>query len=313
MAFSPPSVVQTLRREDPRLGSRNDSLYSAPLLPALKSTIFQQPMPPTMSRMSLSPIKPTHELGEMARPAPRPRDQKQVTFELLLPGPQSRARLPMRIMISKHDTTDSIITTVKNFYGLYDGPGVSFQDRQGNLLIGAYNNFVDGMTIYVKITEELSVLPADSQSRGAASPSKPKLGPAFEMRPPAPVYRAAFNGAARSPSPGSSASRRSPSADRRERPRSSRQQEPGAGNNDSHGEYYSDSDAGNGSVTSSRRSRAEAHASAEISVENIVEGGRRKRAKFESSVSSPRHLFGKGRRLTYLCRNCLSSCHHKFQ
>jgi hypothetical protein len=48
---------------------------------------------------------------------------------------------------------------------------------------------------------------------------------------------------------------------------------------------YSDSDGGNGSVSSSRRNRAEQLASAEISLDNIVEGGRRKRAKFDSSVS----------------------------
>ena len=51
---------------------------------------------------------------------------------------------------------------------------------------------------------------------------------------------------------------------------------------DGYADGYSDSDGGNGSVTSSRR---EAHVSAEISVNNIVEGGRRKRAKFDSSVS----------------------------
>lgn len=44
---------------------------------------------------------------------------------------------------------------------------------------------------------------------------------------------------------------------------------------------FSDSDAGSVSVTSSRR---DVLASADISVENIVEGNRRKGAKFESSV-----------------------------
>ena len=46
----------------------------------------------------------------------------------------------------------------------------------------------------------------------------------------------------------------------------------------------SDSDGGPASsVTGSRK--AEPLASADISLDNIVEGGRRKRAKFESSVS----------------------------
>lgn len=47
----------------------------------------------------------------------------------------------------------------------------------------------------------------------------------------------------------------------------------------------SDSDHGSVSVSSSRKAKGDQLASADISVENIVEGGRRKRAKFESSVS----------------------------
>jgi hypothetical protein len=50
---------------------------------------------------------------------------------------------------------------------------------------------------------------------------------------------------------------------------------------------YSSSDNGRDSVTSSRKAKSEL-ASAEISLDNIVEGGRRKRAKFESSVRWPR-------------------------
>ncbi|KKY17098.1 putative zn 2cys6 transcription factor [Diplodia seriata] len=86
----------------------------------------------------------------------------------------------MRVNIWPHDTTESIVATVKNFHGIYDGQGygVSFEDRHGNTLIA------------------------------------------------------------------------------------------------------SDSEAGEGSVTSSRRDNV---ASAEISLDNIVEGGRRKRAKFDSS------------------------------
>ena len=48
---------------------------------------------------------------------------------------------------------------------------------------------------------------------------------------------------------------------------------------------YASSDGEGGSVTSSRKARSEQLASAEISLDNIVEGNRRKRAKFESSVS----------------------------
>jgi hypothetical protein len=49
---------------------------------------------------------------------------------------------------------------------------------------------------------------------------------------------------------------------------------------------YSSSDGGHGSVSGSRKAKSEQLASAEISLDNIVEGGRRKRAKFESSVST---------------------------
>ena len=56
-------------------------------------------------------------------------------------------------------------------------------------------------------------------------------------------------------------------------------------NNDA-GNGYSSSDNGAGSISGSRKARSEQFASAEISLDNVVEGGRRKRAKFESSVSS---------------------------
>ncbi|TKA70869.1 hypothetical protein B0A49_05630 [Cryomyces minteri] len=52
---------------------------------------------------------------------------------------------------------------------------------------------------------------------------------------------------------------------------------------DPNADDYSSSDGGNGSVSSSRKARNEQLASADISLDNIVEGGRRKRAKFESS------------------------------
>ena len=48
---------------------------------------------------------------------------------------------------------------------------------------------------------------------------------------------------------------------------------------------YSSSDGEEGSVTSSRKAKSEQLASADISLNNILEGNRRKRAKFESSVS----------------------------
>ena len=125
-----------------------------------------------------------------------PFQPKTVAFALF-DGSNTRARLPMRVQIFPHDTTDSIVTTVKNFYGLYNGAttGVSFEDERGNSLIVRYENLRNNMVVYVR------VIPNYSQT-------------AFQ-----------------------------------------------------HG------------------ARSEQLASAEISVDSIVEGGRRKRAIFESSVS----------------------------
>ncbi|KAI7515250.1 hypothetical protein KC331_g22476, partial [Hortaea werneckii] len=65
------------------------------------------------------------------RASPTKKDQKHVVFQLIDPeDPRIQARLPMRVMISPHDNTESIITTVKNFYGLYDY-GVSFENKEG--------------------------------------------------------------------------------------------------------------------------------------------------------------------------------------
>ncbi|KAF2156606.1 hypothetical protein K461DRAFT_1334 [Myriangium duriaei CBS 260.36] len=274
MAYSPPSLVQESVTEGHTFPSRTDSHHSPRPFNTIKSVFMQYSPPDTMARTSISPTKTSYGLHEGSRPSPKSRDQKQVTFELLLPTAQSRARLPMRVMISKHDTTDSIIATVKNFYGLYEGPGVSFLDRNGNIMIAAYDNFEDSMTVFVKVTEELPLITSNEvPTPVTASPKKPKLGPPIEMRPPAQHKYSGYQSANRSPSPSSNYGK---SKSRSQKPQDLRDAL------DNLRDDYSDSDGGNGSVASSRRSRADAHASAEISVDNIVEGGRRKRAKFES-------------------------------
>ncbi|KAI5199337.1 hypothetical protein AUEXF2481DRAFT_29116 [Aureobasidium subglaciale EXF-2481] len=225
---------------------------------------------------------PTSTYTEPPRPS-RAKQQKHVTFELLLPEGQDRehrARLPMRVMISPHDTTDSIITTVRNFYGLYEGPGVSFQDKEGRILIATFENFEHNMVVYVRMTApDPAVAAAASQARSATtSPRKPKLAAPIDMRPPSrnsrPTSRAAGG---RSLSPQSNRSHRSTSKPQsrsgfRPKEKESLYDDMYAGDTD----YDSDG-------AHSRRSKIEPHASAEISVENIVEGGRRKRAKFDSS------------------------------
>jgi hypothetical protein len=218
---------------------------------------------------------------------------KQVSFELLLPQPQARARLPMRVNIFPHDTTDSIITTVKNFYGLYERRGVIFEDRHGNILIARHENFDHGMVVYVRVSAEDPEIeeytPDPRQMTASPRRVRPHLEDAFQMLPPSLNHQVGSRADSRaehqSQSPTRGRGRRSVSAathTKRSRPTIKSR------GNSSHGSFaeqngdYSDSD---GSVTSSRRSRKEPLASADISVDNIVEGGRRKRAKFDSSVS----------------------------
>ncbi|KAL8906617.1 MAG: hypothetical protein Q9171_006202 [Xanthocarpia ochracea] len=233
---------------------------------------------------------------------------KNVAFELLFDGPNVRARLPMRVQIFPHDTTDSIVTTVKNFYGLYDGAttGVSFEDDRGNTLIASYENLRNDMVVSVRVIPDYTQHAFHQHGHlwnppTSISPSRPPhLEEAFQMPPPVqlihhnahePISRPGSRVARkRSASPRASRSRRSVSAQKHHArsgiksrdtslPRTVEEPASDAVN------FYSDSDGGTGSVTSSRKARNEQLASAEISVNNIVEGGRRKRAKFESSVS----------------------------
>lgn len=242
-------------------------------------------------------------VSHIAPPSPTP---KSVAFELHFEGaPNYRARLPMRVQIFPHDTTDSIVTTVKNFYGLYEGvaKGVSFEDAQGNTLIARYENFTDNMVVYVRVIPDYP-RPSEMQGHmGYRSASPQRLGPHEQMLPPQPAQILNYG---QPPSrPGSRVSRKqsaSPRPGRSQQISSAQKPRSRSGiksqgssfqanldelNNDAMN-GYSSSDGGAGSVTSSRKARSEQLASAEISVDNIVEGGRRKRAKFESSVCAER-------------------------
>jgi hypothetical protein len=137
------------------------------------------------------------------------------------------------------------------------------------------------MVVYVRMTApDPAVAAATSQVRSATtSPRKPKLAAPIDMRPPSRNSRPASRAApGRSVSPQSNRSHRSMSKPHSRsgfRPKEEKS-------------LYDDMYAGDTDYDSdgahSRRSKIEPHASAEISVENIVEGGRRKRAKFDSSV-----------------------------
>lgn len=239
--------------------------------------------------------------------APTSPTPKNVAFELMFEGtPHVRARLPMRVQIFPHDTTDSIVTTVKNFYGLYEGAatGVSFEDDRGNTLIARYENFNNNMVVYVRVIPDYSQ-PSQPQGQFAyhsGSPTNaqtvPHLEEALQMLPPQPAQALNYGqpvsrppsrvARKRSPSPRPGRSTRSASV-QKGRSRSgikSREASVHGAVEDINSDTingYSSSDGGAGSVTSSRKARSEL-ASADISLDNILEGGRRKRAKFESSV-----------------------------
>lgn len=241
--------------------------------------------------------------------------KKRVVFQLILPeGSRMQARLPMRVLISQHDTTESLVTTVKNFYALYREYPVTFETKEGISIIAAYENFEDDMTVYVREVPQPPSAPL-KQEQNAVSPKKPSLGTPFEMRPPqlmaSHISKASSrtlvgSAGSRSLSPQYDSGRRSLSAEPAGKPRPVRtKSKDNSVLGDADG--YSSGENGEGSVSSSRRSKTE-QVNAEISVDNIVEGGRRKRA-FESSVCvfSPSH-----RSLLTPPRNYLCSCHLRF-
>ena len=233
---------------------------------------------------------------------------KNVAFELLFDGGTNhRARLPMRVQIFPHDTTDSIVTTVKNFYGLYEGAanGVSFEDDRGNTLIARYENFQNNMVVYVRVIPDYSQSWQQGQIQSqSASPNSAQrllhLDEGFQMPPPQPSQILNYGQPTSRPasrvsrkhstSPRPGKGRRSISA-QKTRSRSgimSREDSSQGQLNDLNSDAtkgYSSSDGEEGSVTSSRKGKNEQLASADISLHNILEGNRRKRAKFESSVS----------------------------
>lgn len=222
---------------------------------------------------------------------------KTVQFVLVFQESPYRARLPLRVSIYPHDTTDSIITTVKNFYGLYSAPGVSkgvsFEDEERNTLIARYENFRNNMTVYVRVIEEplgfhgYHSAPVGAQGYygpGGYMPPAPHQPDSHAPRPASRTSRL------RSPSPSGGRGRRSASASthsatgKKGRSRSSKNR--AQLNGDSQGDSFNGDSSGDGAPGSSSGRAKEQLGVTDISVENIVEGGRRKRAKFESSVSN---------------------------
>ena len=256
--------------------------------------------PAAVHSSSATAMKPLASPRGSHNPASMNAMPKKVAFELLLDeGCKTRARIPMRVLINPHDATESIVTTVKNFYGIYEGHGVSFEDDRGNTLIARYENLVNDMTVYVRTVagppQIPQLLPPTYQGISLfESQLRPSLGEPFQMLPPQTDEH--FHSPSR-PASGS-AWKRSVSPQFGRGRRSASQHKPGtfsaAGSRGSstHGSHhedamngYSDSDGGQSSITGSKRARSEQFASAEISLENVLQDGRRKRPNFESSVS----------------------------
>ncbi|KAL4944160.1 hypothetical protein BDV06DRAFT_187978 [Aspergillus oleicola] len=238
--------------------------------------------------------RPLQDVSPTKSPTP-----KNVAFELLLDdNSKARARIPMRVQIYPHDTTDSIVTTVKNFYGIYDGAaGVSFEDVNGITLIARYENLRNNMTVYVR------VMPVQTYEEGYAdmyygpmaidNRKRPSLGEPFQMASAMQAMQPSEQGQSPSRPASRVARKRSVSPSGRSRRSASQHKQlsrPGLKSRGSstHGSIYddagySDSDGGYGSVSGSKKPRSEHFASSEISMENILSDGRRKRPKFESS------------------------------
>lgn len=184
---------------------------------------------------------------------------------------------------------------MKNFYGLYHGgKGVSFEDDRGNTLIARYENFSNNMIVYVRVIEE-SPPPA-----GAFAPNGFQPGPidyAAQQLGHHLSRPASRTSRKRSPSPNGGRGRRSasastnPTAGKKGRSRSTKNR---SANYDNRSDSINGYDSGDGAPASVSSKAKEQIGNTDISVENIVEGGRRKRAKFESSVSLPNLQYVQG-------------------
>lgn len=228
---------------------------------------------------------------------------KNVAFELLLDeNSKVRARIPMRVQIYPHDTTDSIVTTVKNFYGIYDGAasGVSFEDENGITLIARYENLRNNMTVYVRVIPIQAYTDIYGDHYHGSIPVEarkhPNIEDAYRMGGMQPAHLLEHG---RSPSRPASriARKRSPSPSCRSRRSASQNKQSKSGNksrgSSTHGSFhddgagYSDSDA----TYTSKKARSDHFASSDISMDNILQDGRRKRPKFDSSVSLYNMIF----------------------
>lgn len=198
-------------------------------------------------------------------------DPKEVTF-VHINEDGLRGRIPFRVNITPSDSVDDIISTVKNFFGIYNGGSIGFEDSKGKMFIPRYENFTIGGTAFVRGTSFPAGDPDRFTPAGSATQS-PVKNP-FPMLPPASnqPLRPAFG--AMSPPP---TFRRGTSA--------SGTRSKGTTPTPFQGGPIKTEDSGDDSDAASGKSSRRGVLSADVSLDNIVEGSRRKRAKFDSSVS----------------------------
>ncbi|KAL7274062.1 hypothetical protein RUND412_003063 [Rhizina undulata] len=108
---------------------------------AIATTPHQEASAPAMTPKSMSPRM----------------DCKTVHFVYCF---NSGISAPKTLRINPHDATDSITSTVKSMFGLhlYDDAGVSFEDPSGMRMILRHENFIDDMTVYVRLEDNQSFM-----------------------------------------------------------------------------------------------------------------------------------------------------------
>lgn len=218
-------------------------------------------------------------------------DCKTVSFQL-----RGTDAEPKTFYIRPHDTTDSIMDTVKHLFGLsrqYE-LGISLEDCHGLSFIPSHENFADGMMVYVRIEDSLPrnfahrhsydlrrSHPAASRSSASYSASSRSVSP--QSRGRRSCSAAALHGRPRSlKRPAAAASQAAATAD------ADADAEPELWHPDAH--WYLPHQSLLPDEEEEPRTKAASVASADISLENIVEGSRRKRPKFSADVRSPPRL-----------------------
>lgn len=285
------------------LGGYQHTLIAVGLDPGRSPNSPRQPRtrPPTTLLTTIKAMEVSELLSTPTNPMAKKQPGKSIAFELLLDEhSKTRARIPLRVLVNAHDTTESIITTVKNFYGIYDGHGVCFEDSAGNTLIASHENLSHNATVYVRtVPGSHGSTPYGHVAHAAAAATatdpqrRPSLGEPFQMLPPhmreqshSPSRSSSRLARKRSLSPSGTRGRRSASQQKHDSFSAMSRGSSASGNySDDNG--YSDSEAGRSSVSGSRRAKSDMLASSEISTANVLQDGRRGQTIFDSSVRTP--------------------------